>query len=77
MLFRANFGLVRFARRDGKLIAIHELYTAFADPDNPVPEPPKPAAFMVHEASLGPENEGPPGELRARAITAVAVPPPP
>lgn len=77
MLFRANFGLVHFERRDGKLIAIHELYTAFADPDNPVPEPPKPAAYMVHEASLGPENEGPPGELRAKAITVATIPPPP
>lgn len=75
MLFRANFGLVRFERRQGQLIAIHEVYTAFADPDNPVPEPPKPAPYMVHEAPLGPEDESPPGELRARAIAVVAVPP--
>ena len=71
MLFRSNFGLVRFERREGQLIAIHELYTAFADPAAPVPEPPKPAPFMVHEAPMGPEDEAPPGELRARAIVAV------
>jgi hypothetical protein len=76
MLFRANFGLVRFDRRQGQLIAIHEVYSAFGDPDNPVPEPPKPAPYMVHEAPLGPEDEGPPGELRARAIAVVEVPPP-
>jgi hypothetical protein len=72
MLFRSNFGLVRFERRAGQLIAIHELITAFADPDAAVPESPKPAAFMVHEASLGPEAEAPPGELRERAISVVA-----
>ena len=74
MLFRSNFGLVRFTRREGRLIAIHELYTAFADPDAAVPEPPKPAPFMVHEASLGPEDEAPPGELRPRAIEPVKLP---
>ena len=35
MLFRGNLGLVRFERRVGKLVAIHEAWTAFADPDNP------------------------------------------
>jgi hypothetical protein len=75
MLFRGNLGLVRFERRAGKLVAIHEAWTAFADPDNPVPEPPKPAPFMVHEAPLGPEDEPVPGELRAKAIIVVKTPP--
>jgi hypothetical protein len=74
MLFRGNFGLVRFERRQGRLIAIHEAYTAFADPEAPVPGPLTPAPFMVHEASLGPEDEDAPGELRARAISVVEVP---
>ena len=74
MLFRGNFGLVRFERRAGMLAAIHEAWTAFADPDNPVPEPPRPAPYMVHEAPLGPEDEPVPGELRARAITVVPTP---
>jgi hypothetical protein len=75
MLFRGNLGLVRFERRAGKLVAIHEAWTAFADPDNPVPEPPRPAPFMVHEAPLGPEDEPVPGELRAKAIIVVKTPP--
>lgn len=69
ILFRSNFGLVRFERRATQLFAIHEVYTAFADPDAAVPETPKPAAFMLHEASLGPLEELPPqGELRPYAI---------
>jgi hypothetical protein len=72
LLFRSNFGLVRFERRKDQLIAIHEAYTAFADPDAAVPEPPKPEPFMVHEASLGPLDELPPqGELRQYAIEPV------
>jgi hypothetical protein len=72
ILFRSNFGLVRFERRATQLFAIHEAYTAFADPDAVVPEAPKPAPFMVHEASLGPLDELPPqGELRPYAINPI------
>jgi hypothetical protein len=72
MLFRSNFGLVRFERRGQELFAIHEAYTAFADADAAVPEVPKPAPFMVHEASLGPPQELPPQrELRQYAIEPV------
>ena len=77
MLFRANFGLVRFERKDGgKLDAIHEVYTAFADPDQPAAEQPKAQAYMVQVAPLGPEDEAPPSTLRAPVIP-VPLPKPP
>jgi hypothetical protein len=76
MLFRSNFGRVSFEHRGARLFAIHELYTAFADIDATAPAEPKPAAFMRHEASLGPDDEAPPTDLRLQAIVPIDPPSP-
>jgi hypothetical protein len=76
ILFRSNFGLVRFVSDDGRIDAVHEVYTAFADPDQPTAEPPKPQPYLFQIAPLGPEDEDPPGPLRDQVITRVPVPPP-
>lgn len=69
ILFRSNFGLVRFERRENQLIAIHEVYSAYADPDAAVPGVPRPEPFMVHEAPLDPDDDPPPqGDLRLHPI---------
>jgi hypothetical protein len=69
ILFRGNVGRVRFeAQEDGRLDAIHEIYTAFSDPDEPVPVTPKVEPYLVQVASLGPEDEEPPTRLRQKAI---------
>jgi hypothetical protein len=73
ILFRSNFGLVRFEKKGDALDAIHEVYTAFDDPDAPSPTPARPEAYMVHVASLGPLNEEPPSKLRTKVVE----PPPP
>ncbi len=39
ILFRSNFGLVRFERREGVLHAIHEMYTAARRPEETGTEP--------------------------------------
>jgi hypothetical protein len=52
ILFRSNFGAVRFERRDGVLHAIHELYTAARRPNDAGTEPLKPELFVLHEAAL-------------------------
>ena len=52
ILFRSNFGLVRFERRDGVLHAIHEMYTAARRPEESGTEPMKPELFVLHEAAL-------------------------
>jgi hypothetical protein len=52
ILFRANFGLVRFERREGVLHAIHEMYTAARLPEEAGTEPLKPQLFVLHEAAL-------------------------
>jgi hypothetical protein len=51
ILFRSNFGLVRF-ERGSDLIAVHEVYTALRDPDAPADEEPKPLAYMIQRALL-------------------------
>ena len=52
ILFRSNFGLVRFERREGVLHAIHEMYTAARVPNESGTEPPTPELFVLHEAAL-------------------------
>jgi hypothetical protein len=52
ILFRSNFGLVRFERRDGVLHAIHEMYTAARRPEETGTEPLLPQLFVLHDASL-------------------------
>lgn len=60
ILFRSNFGLVRFERAPD-LVAVHEVYTALPDPDAPADEEPKPQAYMIQRASLeGRADEVPP-----------------
>jgi hypothetical protein len=59
ILFRSNFGLVRFERRSGVLHAIHEMYTAVRRPEEAGTEPLKPELFVLHEAALAA-----PGALR-------------
>ena len=69
ILFRANVGRVSFARdQDGRLDAIHEVFTTFADPDQPAPVDPVPEVFLRQVAPLGPEDEEPPSRLRRKAI---------
>jgi hypothetical protein len=51
ILFRSNFGLVRFERAP-VLTAVHEVYTALPDPDAPADDEPKPLPYMVQKASL-------------------------
>jgi hypothetical protein len=52
ILFRSNVGVVRFEKRGDVLHAIHEAYSAFKLPSEVGTDPPKPAAFMVHDAAL-------------------------
>jgi hypothetical protein len=52
ILFRSNFGLVRFERREGVLHAIHEMYTAARRPEETGTEPLLPELFVLHEAAL-------------------------
>ena len=52
ILFRSNFGLVRFERRASVLHAIHEMYTAARTPDQEGTEPLKPELFVLHETAL-------------------------
>ncbi|MGH2614273.1 MAG: hypothetical protein ACRDJC_03460 [Thermomicrobiales bacterium] len=61
ILFRSNFGLVRFERdAAGATVAVQELYSALRDPDEPVEVDPLPEPFVVQRASLAPV----PGEVR-------------
>ena len=52
ILFRSNFGLVRFERREGVLYAIHEMYTAARRSEESGTEPLLPQLFVRHEAAL-------------------------
>ncbi|MGZ8229596.1 MAG: hypothetical protein ACXWUS_08135 [Burkholderiales bacterium] len=52
ILFRSNFGAVRFERRNGVLHAIHEMYTAARRPEEAGTESLKPELFVLHEAAL-------------------------
>jgi hypothetical protein len=69
ILFRPNVGRVRFQPHpDGRLDAIHEVFTTFTDPDQPAAIDPPPEPFLVQVAALGPEDEEPPGRLRQKAL---------
>lgn len=52
ILFRSNFGLVRFERREGVLHAIHEMYTAARSPEDTGTSPLLPQLFVLHDAAL-------------------------
>ncbi|HKS58236.1 MAG TPA: hypothetical protein VJS12_23270 [Steroidobacteraceae bacterium] len=52
ILFRSNFGLVRFERREGVLHAIHEMYTAARAPEDTGTSPLLPGLFVLHDAAL-------------------------
>jgi hypothetical protein len=52
ILFRSNFGVVRFERRVEVLHAIHEMYTVARRPEEAGTEPLKPELFVLHEAAL-------------------------
>ena len=72
ILFCGNVGRVRFEQHvDGRLDVIHEVFTAFNDPDRPATADPKPEPFLMQRASLGPEVEDAPGRLRKKAIEVV------
>jgi hypothetical protein len=69
IMFRSNFGVCRFEPdADGGLTAIHEVHTAFRDPDNPALTDLEAAPYMVQRARLGPLSEDPPTRLRERVI---------
>ena len=69
ILFRGNVGRLRFeAHADGRLDAIHEVFTTFSDPDEPAVTTPKVEPYLVQVAPLGPEDEEPPTRLRRKAI---------
>ncbi|MGH8238372.1 MAG: hypothetical protein ACREXP_15320, partial [Steroidobacteraceae bacterium] len=52
ILFRSNFGLVRFERREGVLHAVHEMYTGARRPEEAGTEPLKPQLFVLQAAAL-------------------------
>jgi hypothetical protein len=52
LLFRSNFGLVRFEQRNDGLHAVHEMYTAARLPEDVGTDPLKPGLFVLHEAAL-------------------------
>jgi hypothetical protein len=69
ILFRSNYGVCRFEEVRGRLHAVHEVYTAFEDPDHPTPEEPKAAPFLVQTAPLVADAaDRPPERLRVSAI---------
>ena len=69
ILFRGNVGRVRFDKHDdGRIDAIHEVFTSFTDPDDPAVTTPKVEPYLVQVAPLGPEEEAPPTRLRQKAI---------
>jgi hypothetical protein len=76
ILFRSNYGVCRFRTNDdtGHLEAVHEVYTAFRDPDQPAAEEPEPEPYMVQVADLDRDDELPPRELRRFAIEPVVPP---
>lgn len=66
ILFRGNVGRVTFTLHDdGRLDARHEVISAVRDQTN---EPLKPEPFLVQVASLGPEDEDAPSQLRKKAL---------
>ena len=54
ILFRANFGRVQFAATaDGRLDAVHEVFTTFSDPDEPAGARSRPEPFLVQVRPSG------------------------
>jgi hypothetical protein len=70
ILFRSNYGVCRFQTNaeNGHLEAVHEVYTAFADPDQPAAEDPSPEPYLVQVADLDRDDEVPPARLRRFVI---------
>jgi hypothetical protein len=52
ILFRSNFGALRFRKREGVVIAVHEMYTSAPGPRLPGSPEPKPECFVLHEVPL-------------------------
>ena len=70
ILFRSNFGLVRFERRDGVLHAIHEMYTAARLPEDVGSAVLKPELFVLHAAALDTPEAVRPEQLSLQTISA-------
>ena len=70
MLFRSNFGVVRFEQRDAVLHAIHELYTAARLPEDVGAAELKPDVFVLHEAALEAPEAIRPEQLSLQPINA-------
>ena len=69
ILFRSNFGLVRFELRGDVLHAVHEIYTAARLPEDVGTDPPKPDVFVLHEAALAA-----PGAVRPERLSLQPIP---
>jgi hypothetical protein len=52
ILFASAIGVVRFEKVGDVSVAIHELYTAFPDPDDPLNQRPKPLPYTQHKVPL-------------------------
>ncbi|HVF17381.1 MAG TPA: hypothetical protein VNA21_10725 [Steroidobacteraceae bacterium] len=52
ILFRSNFGAVRFRKVNGVLLARHEMYTTSPAPHAPGEPEPKPECFVLHEVPM-------------------------
>jgi hypothetical protein len=72
ILFRSNFGVVRFEQRGAVLYAVHEVYTAAKLPEDVGVDPLKPDLFMRHEAALQAPAAIRPEILSLQPITADA-----
>jgi hypothetical protein len=70
ILFRSNFGLVRFEMRGDVLHAVHEIYTAARLPEDVGTDPPKPDVFVLHEAALAAPEAVRPERLSLQPIPA-------
>ncbi|GEK21513.1 hypothetical protein [Cellulomonas xylanilytica] len=74
MMFRSNFGICRFETDDdGVVTAVGEVHTSAVDPETQLPVL---GPYMVHRASLGPQAEAPPAQLRRSVLSRVPVPEP-
>ena len=71
IMFRSNFGICRFEQDGDVVTAVNEVYTSAVDPETQLPVL---GPYMVHRASLGPEPEEPPAELRQAVLSRVPDP---
>ena len=69
ILFRSNFGLVRFEERDAVLHAVHEMYTAAKPPEDVGTDPLKPELFVLQEAALAAPQAIRPEQLSLQPIS--------